>query len=184
MNQHPDSKMISSIPTEEGSNDVPKKTSNFAKRKKPKKIGKPKKKNSWTWQAHMANQQNIEAPNHAERTEASSNNYTTIVDPQSIPPKRSADEKWMVQRKLNCMADRIAKAKIHEQSEMTSAAKRLVAVKEKSSIAKKNAKLLFSHEREHVSKLVGKRRCPFQKSEVVKAKNNMERKQREYLQRR
>ena len=115
--------MISSIPAEEGSNNGAPKTWIFSKRNKSKKIGKPKQKHSWTWQAYMANQQNIEAPNNVENIrEATTNNHATTVTPQSIPRKRSADEKWMVQRKLNPMGDRIAKAKMHEQAEMAAAA--------------------------------------------------------------
>ena len=120
----------------------------------------------------MANQQNIDAPNKVERREVSSDNHATTVTPQSIPRKRSADKKWMVQRKLNSMADRIAKAKIHEQAEMATAAKRLIPEKKKSSIAKKKAELLVSRERE--KRLEDSRKANISVSEVVKAKKQYE----------
>jgi len=40
-----------------------------------KKIGKPKKKDSRTWEEYMTNRQNVKAPNNVETTEASSKNH-------------------------------------------------------------------------------------------------------------
>jgi len=118
----------------------------------------------------MANQQNIKAPNNVEnaREATPSDNHATTVTPQSIPRKRSADEKWMVQRKLNRIGDRIAKAKMHEQAEMASAAKRLIAEKKKRLLLRKKPELLVTRERE--KRLGDSRKAKISISEVVKAK--------------